>query len=47
MIILSFTELLYILALHAGNATGEGYANAPGHRANDPKLVTTPAAPAV
>ena len=47
MIILAFTELLYLLALHAGAATHEGYANAPGHRAvNDPKF-GTPAAAAV
>ena len=33
MIILSLTELLYLLATHAGSVTHEGYANAPGHRA--------------
>jgi len=47
MIILSLTELLYLLALYAGRVTREGYANAPGHRAvNDPKY-GTPAATAV
>jgi len=33
MIILSLFELLYLLATHAGSVTGEGYGNAPGHRA--------------
>lgn len=48
MIILSLFELLYLLATHAGAVTGEGYANAPGHRAvNNPNLGKTPVATAV
>lgn len=47
MIILSLTELLYLLAVHAGTATREGYANAPGQRAVDDPKLGTPAAAAV
>lgn len=45
MIILSLFELLYLLALHAGSVTREGYANT----ATGPKNPTygTPAATAV
>lgn len=47
MIILSLFELLYLLALHAGNVSGEGYGNAPGARnVKDPNY-GTPAATAV
>lgn len=45
MIILSLTELLYLLTLYAGTVSQDGYANAPGHRAvKDPKLGTPAAA---
>lgn len=47
MIILSLFELLYLLALHAGNVSGEGYGNAPAARnVKDPNY-GTPAATAV
>jgi len=47
MIILSLFELLYLLALHAGNVTREGYANTPATRnVKDPNY-GTPAATAV
>jgi hypothetical protein len=47
MIILSLFELLYLLALHAGAVTGEGYANTPGNRAVKNPTYGTPAATAV
>ena len=47
MIILSLFELLYLLATHAGSVTGEGYRNAPGHRAVKNPNYGTPAATAV
>ena len=47
MIILSVLELLYLLATHAGSVTGEGYNNAPGHRATKNPTYGTPAATAV
>jgi len=36
MIILSLTELLYLLALHAGSATREGYGNDPDQKLGTP-----------
>jgi len=47
MIILSLFELLYSLATHAGSVTGEGYGNAPGHRAVKNPHHGTPVATAV
>lgn len=47
MIILSLFELLYLLALHAGSVTREGYANTPGDRNVKNPNYGTPAAAAV
>jgi hypothetical protein len=47
MIILALFELIYLLATHAGALTGEGYANAPGHRAVKNPNHGTPVASAV
>lgn len=47
MIILSLFELLYLLALHAGGMTGEGFGNNTGNRAVKNPTYGTPAATAV
>jgi hypothetical protein len=47
MIILSLFELLYLLALHAGEFIGEGFANAHHNRAAKNPNYGTPAAAAV
>jgi hypothetical protein len=47
MIILSLFELLYLLALHAGAMTGDGFGNTTGNRAVKNPTYGTPAATAV